>query len=212
MITWPLYVEQKMNVVMLSEDLRVGLRPELGPNRVVHRDEVSRIVRELMAADEEGKRMSSRMEELKVATLTVMSPDHGSSSTKALNEIARIWKTKLERGEWGAHDHVAALRRAKDERCDAERGPEPELGPNRFVRRDEVSRIVRELMAANEEEKRMSSRMEELKVAASTAMSLDHGSSSTKALNEIARIWKNKFKTKLVKASCPDCKYIFILL
>ncbi|KAL8158783.1 hypothetical protein V2J09_000320 [Rumex salicifolius] len=77
MITWPLYAEQKMNAVMLSEDLRVGVRPKLGPDGVVRRDEVSRVVRELMAAGEEGKRMRSRMEELKAEALAAMSPDHG---------------------------------------------------------------------------------------------------------------------------------------
>ncbi|KAL8167904.1 LOW QUALITY PROTEIN: hypothetical protein V2J09_009403, partial [Rumex salicifolius] len=185
MITWPLYAEQKMNVVMLSEDLRVGLRPELGPDGVVRRDENCEGAN---AADEEGKRMRSRMEELKVAA---MSPDHGSSSTKALNEIARIWKNNFVVNgvpmiTWPlyAEQKMNVVMLSEDLRV----GLRPELGPNMFVRRDEVSRIVRELMAVGEEGKRMRSRIEELKVAASATMSPDHGSSSTTTLNEIARI------------------------
>lgn len=92
MITWPLYAEQKMNAVMLTEDMRVGLRPSVGKHGVVRGDEIARVVSELMQG-EEGKKIRSRMEELKSAAKVALS-DSGSS-TRTLNDIARRWESKV---------------------------------------------------------------------------------------------------------------------
>nr|BCB01552.1 UDP-glucose glucosyltransferase [Rheum palmatum] len=92
MITWPLYAEQKMNAVMLTEDLRVGLRPTVNKDGIVRGDEIASVVRELVQG-EQGKRIRTRMEELKAAASVALSED--GSSTKALNEIARKWESKV---------------------------------------------------------------------------------------------------------------------
>nr|BAP90371.1 UDP-glycose: glycosyltransferase UGT72B19 [Fagopyrum esculentum] len=92
LITWPLYAEQKMNAVMLTEDLKVGLRPVAGKDGIIRGDEIARVVRELMEG-EEGKRIKDRMVELKVAAKVALSED--GSSTKALIEIAKQWETKV---------------------------------------------------------------------------------------------------------------------
>ncbi|KAK1302766.1 UDP-glycosyltransferase 72B1 [Acorus calamus] len=53
LITWPLYAEQKMNAVLLIEDVRIAIRPTVGEDGEV-RKEVSKVVRALMEG-EEGK-------------------------------------------------------------------------------------------------------------------------------------------------------------
>ncbi|KAL7002410.1 hydroquinone glucosyltransferase [Sarracenia purpurea var. burkii] len=92
MIAWPLYAEQKMNAVLLTEDLEVALRPKSGENGVVGREEVASVVRSLMEG-EEGKRLRSRMSELKDGAARVLSED--GDSTRALAELAQKWKNKI---------------------------------------------------------------------------------------------------------------------
>ncbi|KAF5733112.1 hydroquinone glucosyltransferase [Tripterygium wilfordii] len=90
LIAWPLYAEQKMNAVMLTEDIKVALRPKTRPeDGVIGRDEIAKVVRDLMEG-EEGKKVRSRMKELKEAAAKVVSED--GSSTKALSEVANQWK------------------------------------------------------------------------------------------------------------------------
>ncbi|MCL7044704.1 hypothetical protein MKW94_009454 [Papaver nudicaule] len=64
MITWPLFAEQKMNAIMLVEDVGVAVRPKPNENGLIVREEISRVVKTLMAG-EEGKRLRSKMRELK---------------------------------------------------------------------------------------------------------------------------------------------------
>lgn len=90
-ICWPLYAEQKMNAVMLSEDLRVGLRPvAYDEGGIYRRGEIARAAKGLMEG-EEGKRIRNRMKELKDAARVALSED--GSSTKALKEISMKWKS-----------------------------------------------------------------------------------------------------------------------
>lgn len=89
-IAWPLYAEQKMNAVMLNEDLKVALKPRVGENGLVGRVEIAKVVKGLMEG-EEGKCLRTRMRDLKDAAAKVLSED--GSSTKALAQVASKWCT-----------------------------------------------------------------------------------------------------------------------
>lgn len=65
MIAWPLYAEQKMNATMLTEELKVAVRPEVLPTtKVVGREEVEKMVRRLIEG-EDGKEMRENVKALK---------------------------------------------------------------------------------------------------------------------------------------------------
>lgn len=92
LIAWPLYAEQKMNAVMLAEDLKVASRPKADENGFVGRVEIANMVKRLMEG-EEGKGLRSRMKELKDAAAKVLSQD--GSSTEALAQVAGKWQAKI---------------------------------------------------------------------------------------------------------------------
>jgi hydroquinone glucosyltransferase len=94
LIAWPLYAEQKMNAVMLSNDLKVSLRPETDEDGLVGRDEIANVVLELMEGDE-GIKIRVRMNKLKIAADEVLKED--GSSSKSLSEFA----LKLNKSESG---------------------------------------------------------------------------------------------------------------
>ncbi|XP_051121629.1 hydroquinone glucosyltransferase-like [Andrographis paniculata] len=71
MIAWPLYAEQRMNAVMLVEEVKVALRPREDGDGVVGRAEVARAVKGLMEG-EEGKGIKNRMRALKNAAATAV--------------------------------------------------------------------------------------------------------------------------------------------
>ncbi|CAN0825194.1 Hydroquinone glucosyltransferase [Linum grandiflorum] len=89
LIVWPLYAEQKMNAVMLTEDIKVALRPKRVGSEVIGREEIGNVARSLMEG-EEGKRVRYRMKELKDAAGKVLSKD--GSSNRALSEVVQKWK------------------------------------------------------------------------------------------------------------------------
>ncbi|OWM68669.1 hydroquinone glucosyltransferase [Punica granatum] len=93
LIVWPLYAEQKMNAVLLTEGVRVALRPKLDEDGIVDREEVASVVKGLMEG-EQGKRVRYRMKDLKEAAAKALSED--GSSTAALSEVARKWSTNTE--------------------------------------------------------------------------------------------------------------------
>lgn len=88
LIAWPLYAEQKMNAVMLTQGLKVALRPQVGENGLVERVEIATVVKHLMEG-EEGKRLRTRMRDLKEAASRALSNE--GSSTKAIAQIASKW-------------------------------------------------------------------------------------------------------------------------
>ncbi|KAJ6404331.1 hypothetical protein OIU84_012500 [Salix udensis] len=89
LIVWPLYAEQKMNAWMLTQDIKVGLRPKASDNGLIGREEIANVVRGLMEG-EEGKRVRNRMKDLKEAAARVLlSTEDGS-----LSELARRWKNQ----------------------------------------------------------------------------------------------------------------------
>ncbi|KAK7386183.1 hypothetical protein VNO78_26219 [Psophocarpus tetragonolobus] len=90
LITWPLFAEQRMNAVLLSEGLKVGVRPRASENGLVERVEIIEVIKRLMEGEEGGK-MRKRMHELKEAATNALKED--GSSTKTLSELALKWKS-----------------------------------------------------------------------------------------------------------------------
>ncbi|KAF3440074.1 hypothetical protein FNV43_RR18352 [Rhamnella rubrinervis] len=88
-IVWPLFAEQKMNALILVEDKKVALRPKANENGFVEREEIAKVVKELMEG-EEGKRLGQRMGDLKEAAARALSKD--GSSTASLSELASKWE------------------------------------------------------------------------------------------------------------------------
>ena len=91
LIAWPLYSEQKMNAVMITEGLEIALRPEVSKSGLVEREEIVRVVKGLIGGRGEGVRR--RVKELKEAAEKALG-DNGSSS-KALSEFVLACKNKL---------------------------------------------------------------------------------------------------------------------
>ncbi|CAK9165798.1 unnamed protein product [Ilex paraguariensis] len=92
LIAWPLYEEQKMNAVMLTDDMKVALRPKVGENGVVGRLEIAKVVKGLMEG-EEGKELRNRMTDLQDAAAKELSED--GSSIKELSDLAFKRKHKI---------------------------------------------------------------------------------------------------------------------
>ncbi|GER48661.1 UDP-Glycosyltransferase superfamily protein [Striga asiatica] len=88
MIAWPLYAEQRMNAVLLHEDVKVALRPRAGENGLVGRVEIANVVKGLMEG-EEGKRIRSRIRDLKNAACNALSEK--GQSTNVLAQLAAKW-------------------------------------------------------------------------------------------------------------------------
>lgn len=90
MIAWPLFAEQKMNAAMLSEGLKVTLRPQPDTeDGLVGRVLIANTVKYLMEG-EEGKELRKRTRDLKYAAKLVLRED--GSSTKSIAELACKWK------------------------------------------------------------------------------------------------------------------------
>ncbi|KAK1565155.1 hypothetical protein Q3G72_020049 [Acer saccharum] len=84
--------EQKMNAVILTDDLNVALRvDQVDENGLVGRDDIAKYARGLIKG-EEGKLLRNNMKKLKHAAAIVLSQD--GSSTKSLAEVAGIWKNQ----------------------------------------------------------------------------------------------------------------------
>ncbi|XVF80204.1 hypothetical protein PTKIN_Ptkin15bG0052200 [Pterospermum kingtungense] len=88
LIAWPLYAEQKMNALMLTEDIKIALRPKPNENGLICRDEIAKAVRGLMEG-EEGEGVRNRMKELKKAAAKTLGEN--GSSTNAISEVANMW-------------------------------------------------------------------------------------------------------------------------
>ena len=78
-----------MNAAFLADDLKVALRPKTNKNGLVDREEIAKVVKGLMVG-EEGKKVHTRMKDIKIAAEKAPSAD--GSSTKALSKLATQWK------------------------------------------------------------------------------------------------------------------------
>ncbi|XP_057461102.1 hydroquinone glucosyltransferase-like [Actinidia eriantha] len=94
-LAWPLFAEQDMNAVMLSEDLKIALQLKKNKNELVGREEIAKGVKGLIAG-QDGKLIRKRVRDLKDAAAMATSQD--GSSTKSISKIIEILenhKTKL---------------------------------------------------------------------------------------------------------------------
>ncbi|KAL7232533.1 hypothetical protein ACSBR2_010530 [Camellia fascicularis] len=89
LIAWPLFAEQEMHTVMLTQEFKVALRPKKNENGIVCHEEITKHVRGLIVGDE-GKLVRHRAKELKDAAAMATS-QHGSS-TMSLAQVNQIWK------------------------------------------------------------------------------------------------------------------------
>lgn len=91
LVTWPLFAEQRMNAVVLSESLKVGVRPKGNENGLlVEREEIGDVMKRLMEGVE-GVKFRNRMKELKEAATNTLKEN--GDSTKTLSELALKWKS-----------------------------------------------------------------------------------------------------------------------
>ncbi|KAK2650105.1 hypothetical protein Ddye_017594 [Dipteronia dyeriana] len=84
LIAWPLFAEQRTNALVLTDDLKVALRPKDDENGVVGREEIVKVVKGLMVG-EEGDVIRDRMKLLKESAAKALSED--GTSTKAISEL-----------------------------------------------------------------------------------------------------------------------------
>ncbi|CAJ2664874.1 unnamed protein product [Trifolium pratense] len=93
LITWPLYAEQKMNAILPSQGLKVGIRPRVNENGIVERVEVSELIKCLMEG-EESEKLCNRMKKLKENAINALK-EYGSS-TKTLSQLAIKWRNMMQ--------------------------------------------------------------------------------------------------------------------
>ena len=89
-IAWPLFAEQKMNAAMLTNGLKVALRPKLNEKGIVERAEIAEVIKNLMVG-EEGKGTRLRIKELERAAADAIKED--GTSTRTLAHLALKWKS-----------------------------------------------------------------------------------------------------------------------
>ncbi|XP_058745522.1 hydroquinone glucosyltransferase-like [Vicia villosa] len=89
LIAWPLYAEQKMNAIFVSEEVKVGIRVNVGEDGLIEREEIASVVMRLMEG-EEGKKVRSNMMDFKEAADNAQK-ENGSSG-KQICELAHKWK------------------------------------------------------------------------------------------------------------------------
>ncbi|KAJ1429517.1 UDP-glycosyltransferase family, conserved site [Sesbania bispinosa] len=89
LVAWPLYAEQKMNAVLVTQGIKVALRAEVGENGLVEREEIASVVKTLMEG-EDGKKLHYRMRGFKEAADRALKEN--GSSTKQIAELALKWK------------------------------------------------------------------------------------------------------------------------
>ncbi|TKY68957.1 UDP-glycosyltransferase 72B1 [Spatholobus suberectus] len=90
LIAWPLFAEQKMNAVLLTNGLKVALRLKLNEKGIVEREEIARVIKNLMVG-EEGQGIRQRMKKLKDVAADALKED--GSSTMTLTQLALKWKS-----------------------------------------------------------------------------------------------------------------------
>lgn len=98
-IAWPLFAEQKMNSVLLVENLKVALRPKAdGEDGIIRREEVASVVKALMeGTSEKGRIVRHSMKQLKDSVVKALNED--GASTRALSELASTLKNMATKGK-----------------------------------------------------------------------------------------------------------------
>ncbi|MQL05516.1 hypothetical protein EI015_25930, partial [Escherichia coli] len=85
MIAWPLFAEQRMNALMLTEVLKVAVRPKVDDESgIIKREEIAEVIKRIMEGDE-GLDIRKRIKDLSDAAGVAVS-EHGSSH-RALSSL-----------------------------------------------------------------------------------------------------------------------------
>lgn len=88
MIAWPLYAEQRQNATMLTEELRVAVRPNVLPTKkVVEREEIEQLVRTVLMQYKEGKELKENVKKLKMSAEKALSV--GGSSHDSMCQVLK---------------------------------------------------------------------------------------------------------------------------
>ncbi|XP_057441076.1 hydroquinone glucosyltransferase-like [Lotus japonicus] len=95
-IAWPLFAEQKMNAAMLSDGLKVALRPKRNEKGIVGREVVAEVIKNILVG-EEGKGIHQRMKRLQDVAIDALKED--GSSTRTMTQLALKWKRLAVEGE-----------------------------------------------------------------------------------------------------------------
>ncbi|XP_061347798.1 hydroquinone glucosyltransferase-like [Gastrolobium bilobum] len=88
MIAWPLFAEQRMNAVLLTDVLKVAVRPKVVENGIVKREEIANVIKRVMEGHE-SLEMHKRIKELSDGAAAALS-EHGSSYC-TLSSLAQKW-------------------------------------------------------------------------------------------------------------------------
>nr|XP_004516947.1 UDP-glycosyltransferase 1 [Cicer arietinum] len=88
MLTWPLYAEQKLNKVILVEEMKVALELNDSKDGFVSGNKLEYRVKELMNSDK-GKEIRKRIFEMKISAKKTK--EENGSSIIALNKLTRLW-------------------------------------------------------------------------------------------------------------------------
>ncbi|KAI4351620.1 hypothetical protein L6164_005964 [Bauhinia variegata] len=88
MVTWPLYAEQKLNRVLLVQEMKVALALNESKDGSVSGDELEKRVRELMESDR-GKEVRERIRSITKNGMKAL--EEGGTSRVALNRLAQLW-------------------------------------------------------------------------------------------------------------------------
>lgn len=89
-IAWPLFAEQRMNAVVLSDGIRVAIRPKGNDNGLVEREEIGRVVRRLIEGDE-GRKIRERMKKFKNSANETLQ-EEGLSTETLVQLVVRFMK------------------------------------------------------------------------------------------------------------------------
>lgn len=89
-ICWPLFAEQRMNALILAEEVGMAMRLKAGEDGLFGREEIGSVVRELMEG-KEGERMRKKAKVLQAEAAAAMG--EGGSSSMALAAVAEKWRT-----------------------------------------------------------------------------------------------------------------------
>ena len=90
LIAWPLFADERMNAKLLTDVLKVVVRPKVDDETgIIKREEVAKALKRIMEGDDSFE-IRKKIKELSVGAETVLS-EHGSSR-KALSTLASKWQ------------------------------------------------------------------------------------------------------------------------
>ncbi|KAH7658193.1 UDP-glucuronosyl/UDP-glucosyltransferase protein [Dioscorea alata] len=89
MIAWPLFAEQKMNAVMLEEDMKVAVRAKVDDTGLVRKEEIVRLIKCLME-EEQGRKMRDRLNLIGLKAVHKVNQE-GGSSFRSMKAVVSEW-------------------------------------------------------------------------------------------------------------------------